>query len=154
MARYTISGLIPFRIPRRDTGGYMTPGTIPGWSGKAAACLNHWNDNVIVLTYPALWFVTAGGLKVIHTLDDVADFERAILERVRRGEMGFSYGPAPSPETNQTAGEWIGAWYKARPAILEYEVHHIRTIHHIGHMSYGDIQEVAYEQRPAVVEME
>lgn len=154
MAKHTINGLIPFGVPRRDLGGYLTIGSIPAWSGRAVACLNHWDDNEVLLSYPAFWAATAEGLKIIHVLEDTIEFERAILERVRRGEIGFSYGTTDTPAKRKEADEWMSAWVAADPAALEYRVKHIRTIHHIGHLSYSDLAEVAFKQRPATVASE
>lgn len=151
MATHVVTGLIPFGVCRPDTGKFLSIGSIPGWIGQAAGCLNHWRDNQIVLRHPVLWVVTLDGLSIIHPLDDSVPFERDIRALVERGRMGFSYGWSENPAEQKASDEWTPpAWWPvASPTPRPYKVEPVKSLFNIGHISYADIDKVAYKQEPA-----
>lgn len=151
MTTHVITGLIPFGVSRPDTGKFLTIGSIPGWIGQAAGCFNHWRDNQIVLRNPVTWVVSLNGLNITHVLDSSIPYERTILEWVKLGRMGFSYGWSENPAQQKTSDEWTPPdwWPATSSAPRPYTVEPVKSLFNIGHISYADIDKVAYEQAPA-----
>jgi len=126
---------------------------MPTSGGIVTACLNHWWGDDVILSFPTRWKATAAGMEIVHRLDESIPYERAILEQVRRGRMGFSYGPGETPERQRWVNEWITAWTVAACSLDKsapfYKVQPIGVLGNVGHMSYGGISEVAFPQEPA-----
>lgn len=149
MAIFAVTGLIPYDVPRRDTGQYLTAGALPAWGGRVAACLNHWRDNDEILKHVATWRAAPAGVLIVHCLDDSVAYERAILEKVRRGLMGFSYGFGATPAANRHLNDWLIAMVEANPRIASRKVEKMPNVAPFQHMSYVDVNEAAYPQAPA-----
>ncbi|MBW7959635.1 MAG: hypothetical protein H3C69_08755 [Candidatus Promineofilum sp.] len=149
MAIFAVTGLIPYNVPRRDTGQYLTAGALPAWGGQVAACLNHWRDDDEVLKNVATWRAAPAGVLIVHCLDDSIAYERAILEKVRRGLMGFSYGFGATAAANRSLNDWLIAFASVNPQVTSYKVERIPRVAPFQHMSYVPIDAAAFPQAPA-----
>lgn len=153
MTKHYVNGTIPFYMPPGDTGPYLTADPILGAGGWVPACLNHWQDNKTTFSHKVKWTALPDGLAIRHILDDSIPFECDILAQVRRGLLGFSYGPGVNSAAQNKINEWFDAWTVANAKLRHdepfYKVRPIGRFISISHISYGDITEAACEHPPA-----